>query len=250
MKKRKPRNYWTKEKCHEIALKYKHKSDFQKEDGSCYVIAFNNKWIQDICEHMTPKASLKQRYIYVFEFIESKSVYIGLTWNLKQRYDRHLNPRKNEIATIHNQISIDNEFLFKELEFCDMDIAGNRESFWIDYYKKRGWNILNKNKAGSLGGSKLKWSKKSCQEISKLYESKSDFKKNNINAYNAAVRHKWISEICNHMKRPKSHNLKWTYDACKLESSKYQTRNEFQNGSGSAYMSSLKNEWLDDFFKN
>jgi hypothetical protein len=41
-------------------------------------------------------------------------------------------------------------------------------------------------------------------------------------------------------------NLKWDCDSCQKESLKYNTRNEFYKGSGSAYQSSRRNGWLDD----
>lgn len=30
---KKPNNYWTKDRCHEIALKYKNRNDFRKKDA-------------------------------------------------------------------------------------------------------------------------------------------------------------------------------------------------------------------------
>lgn len=38
------------------------------------------------------------------------------------------------------------------------------------------------------------------------------------------------------------------YENCYNESKKYKSRSEFQRGSGSAYISSNKNGWLDEFF--
>ena len=42
--------------------------------------------------------------------------------------------------------------------------------------------------------------------------------------------------------------VKWTYDACKEEASKYQTRNEFSKGCHSGYHRSCVNGWLDEWF--
>jgi len=39
----------------------------------------------------------------------------------------------------------------------------------------------------------------------------------------------------------------WDYEKCKEESKKYTGRKEFQKGNSSAYNTSLKNNWLDDF---
>ncbi len=42
--------------------------------------------------------------------------------------------------------------------------------------------------------------------------------------------------------------MNWTYEKCKEEASKYETRSEFSKGNCSAYNASRSNGWLDDFF--
>jgi hypothetical protein len=51
--KRKPAGYWTKERCHEEALKYQFKVDFKKGCAPAYQAAQKHGWIDDICGHMT-----------------------------------------------------------------------------------------------------------------------------------------------------------------------------------------------------
>ena len=45
--------YWTKEKCLEEALKYNHRVEYQKYNHSSYNSALLNKWLDEICQHMT-----------------------------------------------------------------------------------------------------------------------------------------------------------------------------------------------------
>jgi hypothetical protein len=52
---RKTRNYWTKDKCHQEALKYETKRNFKEYSGSAYYHANKNQWIDDICSHMILK---------------------------------------------------------------------------------------------------------------------------------------------------------------------------------------------------
>jgi hypothetical protein len=52
LKKVKPRNYWTKEKCQEEALKYDRKINFLKSCKSAYNKAQDMKWLDEICSHM------------------------------------------------------------------------------------------------------------------------------------------------------------------------------------------------------
>lgn len=49
---KKPKGYWTKDKCKKEAMKYKTRSDFQKNSRSSYQISCRNKWIDEICSHM------------------------------------------------------------------------------------------------------------------------------------------------------------------------------------------------------
>jgi len=48
----KPKNYWTKKKCHIQALKYKNRTDFKKHNRVSYEKALKNKWLNKICSHM------------------------------------------------------------------------------------------------------------------------------------------------------------------------------------------------------
>jgi hypothetical protein len=51
----KPKNInfiWDKKSCKKEALKYKHRTEFQKNNGSAYQSARKNGWLNDICSHM------------------------------------------------------------------------------------------------------------------------------------------------------------------------------------------------------
>lgn len=43
---------WTKEKCHEIALKYQTKKELKEKEYSVYVTIVRNKWVDNVCSHM------------------------------------------------------------------------------------------------------------------------------------------------------------------------------------------------------
>jgi hypothetical protein len=54
--KKKPNGYWTLEKCKEVALRYSSKTEWgDSEDGSSYVQACRNGWVDLCCEHMNVK---------------------------------------------------------------------------------------------------------------------------------------------------------------------------------------------------
>ena len=50
----KPRGYWTKERCGEIAKKYRTKSDLKRNNNGVYCAAYKNGWLDEICSHMEP----------------------------------------------------------------------------------------------------------------------------------------------------------------------------------------------------
>ena len=63
---------WTKEKCHEEALKYKHKVDFKNAYGSAYRRAIVCGWLDEITSHMTTKVNRKRGSKYDLSFENCK----------------------------------------------------------------------------------------------------------------------------------------------------------------------------------
>lgn len=49
---KKPRGYWTLERCKKDALKYNSRSEWQKKSGSVYGCAGKNGWRDECCLHM------------------------------------------------------------------------------------------------------------------------------------------------------------------------------------------------------
>jgi predicted GIY-YIG superfamily endonuclease len=90
------------------------------------------------------------------------------------------------------------------------------------------------------------WTKEECTKEALKYNSKVDFIKYCVSAYNSAIKNGWLEEITKHMIRPTPYNKKWDKNACKNEALKYSSRVDFQKKSGSAYVSAYMNGWLDD----
>ena len=55
---------WTKEKCHQVALKYKTAKEFRQNEKSVYATARNFGWLEEICSHLifTSKRGLGRKY--------------------------------------------------------------------------------------------------------------------------------------------------------------------------------------------
>lgn len=98
-----------------------------------------------IDQHLFP------RIIYAYIFSDN-SIYIGLTKNF---YIRNLNRKncKRDAVYLHKQkTNLEPKIIFLT-EFIPAKEAQIKEQEFIDEYKLKGWNVLNRQKGGSLGGS-------------------------------------------------------------------------------------------------
>jgi len=239
----KPNGYWTYERCKEIVSKYKTKKEFRDNNYGCYQRIRHNKWY-DLVDHLTADASLKDRYIYSFEFLEYNSVYVGLSWDYKVRYRRHLTESESSVFQFMEENNLsESDFNFKVLGYYDMHNSGKMEGVYESEYKDEGWNILNKATTGGLGSSRLIWTKEKCQVEALKYMERKVFSVNSHSAYNSARKNKWLDDICGHMNQIRK---KWDKEACRLEASKYKCRSHLKKGTPSAYDKIKIMDWFDD----
>lgn len=88
------------------------------------------------------------------------------------------------------------------------------------------------------------WTFEKCKEEALKYTTKKDFRKNSSACYSAAQKNGWLIELTKHMIQLVKPNGYWTFERCKEEALKYNTRVEFQKKSSSAYGTAYKNKWL------
>ena len=240
-------NYWkSKVRCHEEALLYNTKSDFQKYSSSAYNASKKYGWYDDVCSHMVAVGNRKSRIIYVFEFPD-KTAYIGLTYNPTVRKTEHFNSSSNSSVLEHCNITGLSP-IFKILipNYVVAEEAQRLESYYMEEYKQNGWSILNKVKCGALGGSYKIWSEEKCKEEALKYTSKKEFIKKSGGAYNASLRGGWINNVCGHMVNHVHPANYWTKERCHEEALKYNTKNKYIHYSNSSYVIAAKNKWLAD----
>lgn len=248
MKVRKPRNYWTFEKCKEEALKYKTKIEFKKKSAGAYDKCLKRKWIDSVCKHMLIIGNKIKRCIYSYEFSDNY-VYVGLTYNIELRQkirDYNVNDSVTKHILLTKLIPV-RKILTK---YVAIDKAIKLEEYYVNKYKKEGWYILNKVKTGATGFIERIWTKEKCYAEALKYNSKVEFSKGSSSAYSIAKREKWLSDICSHMSRPKVHNFKYTYDVCKTEALKFTNSKDFNTLSHSIYVTSCRNKWLSEITKH
>lgn len=247
------RKIWNEETCREESKKYKTRNEFSKKSSGAYNVANKNNWLDSYTWLKKEQFDLykdKIDCIYVYEFKDQNSVYVGRTLMRlqKQRDKEHIFrdtdtvfkfAKENDIAVPEMKILEDN---------LTIEEGSKKEGYWIERYRLDGWNIINIAKPGSIGKlGKGKWNYKRTKEEAKKYKTRNDFRKSCSGAYFAAIRNKWIDDYIWFV-RPVIYNKKWTYETTKIEASNYNSRNEFKKGSSGAYAAARNNKWLDEFF--
>lgn len=252
---RKPRNYWTKERVFEEARKYETKSEFRKGCMSAYLYAHRNKWIYEMYWFIEGRLKAftikKNDSVYKYYWEETNTIYIGRTNDSKRREGEH----KEKTDTIYKYAKA-NGLAVPPMEIIEENITVKegleREDYWVNYYKERGYNVLNKGKTGIGSGSTGrigwgKWTKEKVFEKAREYKTRKEFQKGCGSAYTSAYKNKWLDEMTwfqNGKMKPK----KWTKETVFEKARKYKTRGEFQKGCDSAYNVALKNGWLDEMY--
>jgi predicted GIY-YIG superfamily endonuclease len=93
------------------------------------------------------------RIIYAYIFEETNSIYIGLTKNFKQRHSIRKSTKNDSVMKYINKTKLKPKIKFLT-NFISAKEAQIKEQEFINKYRSENWNILNKQKAGSLGGGK------------------------------------------------------------------------------------------------
>jgi predicted GIY-YIG superfamily endonuclease len=238
----KPNGYWTKEKCHEAALKFESRSAFRK-GCSAYYAAHENGWLDDICGHMETLGNKMKRGIYRCSFPDGY-FYIGLTGNFKDREASHR--RKGTVFKYIQATGMD--FKFEILHsYMEAGKSAEIEKALIREGETKGYKMLNKAKGGTLGGGTLVWTKERCHKTTLKYKSRGVFRKAVSGAYAAAHKNGWLDDICGHME-PLLES--WAFEKCHEAALKFETRSAFQKGCASAYSAAYRNVWLNDICRH
>lgn len=247
---------YTEQKCKKIALQFKSKKEFRETNESCYNRACKFGWIDNYNWLQDERFDLfkdKIDLVYAYEFVEQHTVYIGRTlMRTKKRRDyQHIfgNDSVSKFAK-------DNNISVPEMKILEDNLTikegAENEGIWIELYREDGWNILNKAKAGSIGGlgkGKSRYTYEICLKLSTTCNDKAEFKKNHPQAYCISFKNKWLDKF--DFKDGKivgaDKRRKYDYQTCYEEAKKYNTITEFENGSKGACVASRANGWMKDY---
>lgn len=245
-KEKKPRGYWTYERCYEEALKYDRKVDFREGSGGAYNVALRNKWLNDFTWLKKGNRDGETYCVYSYEDVFNKYVYVGLTCDFKRRDREHrkgmLNKGVRNYDTLYEYFNGNIPEAVVKIDMIDGETAKYYEGWYAEKYVEEGWTLINKAKTGSLGTAIVKWDYDACYVEAKKYKNRNSFKEGSVSAYDSALKNKWIDDYTWFEKQ-----FVWTYELCYEEAKKYDRRNDFCKGSTTAYYRSLEHNWIDDF---
>ena len=171
---------WNKETCEQEARKYEYIFDFRMRSAGACNAAQRNGWLKDYTwlKKLPPKTidyNKDSKYIYAYEFVKQKAVYVGLTNSMIRRDWSHRNSKDSSVYRYAEECGCDIPTP-KQLE-KDIPIheSGKREAFWVEHYKRLKWKLLNRARTGeresSIGATfPLKWNKKTIREKAKECE--------------------------------------------------------------------------------
>lgn len=141
------------EDCEKEVKKYKKLKELKTNNINIYNSIIRYRWYE-LLDGLEREGGIYDRTIYAYEFPELNHVYVGLTWNIDIRNAEH-----HKRGTLYNFTKKHNiiEFspIIKEEKVIWTD-AGKLEEYYINQYKENGWQLINKAKAGSVGGVILK----------------------------------------------------------------------------------------------
>jgi predicted GIY-YIG superfamily endonuclease len=242
---RKTKNYWSEENCTEEAKKYEKRSDFKKFSGGAYNFAKKNGLLDIVCLHMNPTGNRFKRLVYTYLFPD-RYIYVGLTYNIDIRDNKHKRDEGSPVFKHIKKTGLVPDLKYSELMAVREAIELERKE--IDFYKKNGFNILNKAKAGGLGGGADVWTFENCKTEARKYNSRREFALKSGSAYNASRRLECLDEVCSHMVKLRDSRKKgyWEKGKCASVAKKCKSRSEFENKYAGAYMACLRNGWLDE----
>jgi hypothetical protein len=236
---------WDFDSINKEAKKYNSRKEFERGNNGAYQYALRNKILDDISQHMIVKninwtkelaAQEALNYKTRNEFANgSKKAYdaaYGYGWLddiTKHMVSGITTHSKDEIQKIANNYEDYSKFA-KEYPHLSQ------------YARKKGWIDIFQHMI-----KKKVWTSDELQIEALKYNTMSDFKNHNKNAYQAAYRKGILDDITKHMNRSRTI---WTKDLIYQVASKYKSRSEFERGNASAYLAAKRDGYIDDLFPN
>jgi phosphopantetheinyl transferase (holo-ACP synthase) len=229
MPKPKSMSPYTDEELTNLASKVTTKKEFMNKFPGAYQVAIKRgpEFWNKITSHMEQLGSKHKRLVYAYFFPKNNAVYVGLTYNIKERDFQHLQSEKH-LTSVRQFINLTGEMpnLVKLTDLLDVKIAQQKEGEYVNKFYTEGFNVLNKVKTGGLGAG-LKYTDDELEKIAKSFDNIKDFYTQNLRAHKMARRRgeDFFKRITSHMTRNQE---TWTEDKVRTLASRFENKNSFQ----------------------
>lgn len=240
----------------EAAKKCKTSKEFKQKFGALYTSACHYKllntfnWLKKSCDGTNPVRD--SHSIYVYEFNQTNDAYIGITLNKKQRQHSHAYSEKSPVYRKAKELCVS---VPKPKYICtsiSADKASKLEQVFIDMYRAIGWNMLNSQKGGNLGGAaSVKWTYKVCIALAKNHTSLQTLRKEYPDAARKMYVKGWIKD-CPWLVRRQLVSPGFYTNMSKEQAYCYaaffKNRTQFEQKYPRLYIYAKENNWLDEWF--
>lgn len=257
---KKPRGYWTKDRCLEAASQFRTRKDWQLGSGSSYQIARRNGWLEECCSHMLVRQKnwTLEEVIDSAKAFNSKSEWIKgniVSYSYAKTYgwidlaSSHMKPLKQKNGTWTKQACIEEAAKFQS----KVEWAKESPSSYV-IAQRNGW--LSECSTTLMPLRKHEgYTKSEVIENAKLFQTRAEWrnssgKKGPSPYYSVAQRNGWLVECCEHMSLVKKPNGYWTKEKCIEDAKLYLSIKEWKTHSNGAYQISLRSGWLDKCIKH
>ena len=235
-----PVSKWTKQAVLTDALLDDSRSAWKLRSPAAYRASRDRGYFEDAVKHMTLMGNKYKRCIYSIEIKGKNKIYIGLSQNFKIRMNVHLKSQR------FKKYKGEKLIMTQLTDYIDREKAAQLEKNLIKQKKGEGYDLLNKDKGGGLGGATLEWTKHKVLDSAKKEKYKVRWKENEPGAYAAARNGGYLKEAVAHMVvlNPKG---KWSEKKDVLaDSKKYKYRHDWQDASVGAYEAAKNNGWFEE----
>jgi predicted GIY-YIG superfamily endonuclease len=236
---------YTDEELINIAKKYKTKTDFRKYDSGASQVAFKRgeDFWNRITSHMDFLASKSKRIVYAYFFPNNNAVYVGLTYDMEKRNFQHIEDEKHYTAVRRFiQETGEQPKLVKLTDYLPPDQASKKENDFIDTFKKEGYLILNRMKAGGLGGGFI-YTDEDISKVASGFTNIKDFYKNATTFYKLARRRGLLDSLTKNMIR---NQISWDKNKVLSIANNFTKLSDFRKSHNGAYEHAKKNDYLDE----
>ena len=207
----KPRNHWTKERCHVEALKFNIKEHWKKGHPPTYQAAQRNSWVKELTQHMI-EVTKPNGYWTKERCIENAKKFTNITDWSTANSTPVTNARANgwyDECTAHMiRVSkpagywlIKENCLAEALKYDKVKDWSNLSSASYSQSRKNGWYDECTAHMVSIKKPSGYWTKERCMEEARKYTTRKTWEKCKNGSLHAAKKMGWYDECTKHMKK-------------------------------------------------